>query len=113
MELTVETVKPMDKRFEKADDATVQSWINVAKPMIEASGLPDSQLNYGWQLLSAHIGTQLLNRSSNVSSKTMGPLTMSYFDWSDVKTSPFLDLYNDLLSRYGLTLIGKNRVRFY
>lgn len=113
MAITTQDVQDLSPRLSKADDKTVQTWISIAKPVVDTSGLPVDQLDYGLKLLAAHVGTQLLNNGDNVSTKTLGPATKSYFDWSGKTTDPFLDLYNDLLQAYGLAVLGKNHVHFY
>lgn len=111
MELTIEQVKRLSPRFKNATNESVQSWMDIAKPIVDLR-LPEDVKEYGWSLLSAHVGMQVIN-ANGVNSETMGSLSHSFFDWSDKTTDPFLDLYNQLLSHYGLDLIGKNRVKFY
>lgn len=114
--ITTDLVQGMSQKFAKLEPDTIQTWIDLAKPVIETSGLPEQPENvlpHGWALMAAHIGTQLLRQGNNVSSKTMGPLTESYFDVSNLGNDLFLKLYNDLLQANGLAPVGKNRVHFY
>lgn len=114
--IDVSQVQGMNKMFAKEEPDTIKSWIDMAQPVIAVSGLPtqpDSVIPHGWALMAAHIGTQLLRQGNNVSSKSMGPLTESYFDVTSLGTDMFLKLYNDLLKAYGLAPIGKNRVHVF
>ncbi|MHA6973692.1 DUF4054 domain-containing protein [Levilactobacillus brevis] len=116
MTIDVSTVQGIDQKFAKLEPDVIQSWIDLAQPVVAMSGLPEQPENvilHGWALMAAHIGTQIMRQGNNKSSQTMGPLTESFFDVSSLGSDMFLKLYNDLLKAWGLAPIGKNEVHFY
>ncbi len=105
-------LKSLSSSFTNETDDVLGTWIDLAKPIVSGYHFPPEQVDYATMIYAAHIGTQLLNnRSSGVTTETMGPLSRSFSTNSATdKDDQFLDLFNRLLTQLGL---GNNEVRFF
>lgn len=89
--------------FEDANDMLLELQIADAREVVASYHFPKTVVDKAVRLYAMHLLTvQSMTGSNGYQSETMGPLSHTKFDWSN-GNDPFIQAFNDLLERYGLS----------